>query len=290
MADLISNITGWLSAHWATIVRIIMTIGFGLLAARWLGRLASVVVTRRGSPQTAMLARRFVAYGCYIIIAMTVLGAMGFDLKVLAGAAGLFTVAIGFASQTSASNLISGLFLVAERPFMIGDTIRIAQTTGEVVSIDLLSIKLRTFDNLFVRIPNESVIKTEVTNLTHFPIRRFDLPLSVGYATDLGKVRSLLIEVARTSPRGLDEPEPKVLFLGYGDSGMQLQLSAWATKEDFVEFRYALAEQVKRALDDAGIEVPFPHRTVLVRGPISLQTQGAQTLPEQTQSEPPPIS
>lgn len=269
---MIQTITAWLSAHWETAVRIVLTIGLGLLMARWLGRLAGMVMTRRGSPQSAMLARRFVAYACYMLVAMTVLSAMGFDLKVLAGAAGILTVAIGFASQTSASNLISGLFLVAERPFMIGDTIRIGLTTGEVVSIDLLSIKLRTFDNLFVRIPNESVIKTEVTNLTHFPIRRFDLPLSVAYATDLGAVRSLLIEVARTSPRGLDEPEPRVFFLGYGDSGMQLQLSAWATKEDFVEFRYALAEQVKRALDGAGIEVPFPQRTLTVRGPITLQT------------------
>ena len=272
---MIETISAWVSAHWETIVRIAVTIGLGLLMARWLGRLAGVVVARRGSSQTAMLARRFTAYVCYIVIAMMVLSAMGFDLKVLAGAAGILTVAIGFASQTSASNLISGLFLVAERPFMIGDTIRIGQTTGEVVSIDLLSIKLRTFDNLFVRIPNESVIKTEVTNLTHYPIRRFDLAISVAYPTDLGTARSVLLDVARASPSGLDEPEPRVFFLGYGESGMQLQLSAWATKDEFVEFRYSLAEQVKRALDDAGIEVPFPQRTLTVRGPITVQSQAA---------------
>lgn len=272
MIDAIDNLGKWLVAHWPAMVRIALIIALGVLLTRWLARLAHIVSARRGSPQTAMLAQRFTIYAGHIIIALMALGEMGVDLKVLAGAAGILTVAIGFASQTSASNLISGLFLVAERPFMIGDTIRIGQTVGEVVSIDLLSIKLRTFDNLFVRIPNESVIKTEVTNLTHFPIRRFDLPISVAYATDLGTIRRLLTEVARTSPRGLDEPEPKVLFLGYGESGMQLQLSAWSTKEDFVEFRYALAEQVKRALDDAGVEVPFPQRTLTVRGPITLQS------------------
>lgn len=267
---MIDTISTWFGAHWPTIVRVALTVIFGVLAARWLGRLTGAVIRRRGSVQTAMLAQRFVKYGLYVVVLMTVLGALGFDVKVLAGAAGILTVAIGFASQTSASNLISGLFLVGERPFVVGDTIRIGQTVGEVVSIDLLSIKLRTFDNLFVRIPNESVIKTEVTNMTHFPIRRFDLPISVAYRTDLGQVRALLVDVARSSPRGLDEPEPKVLFLGYGDSGMQLQLSAWTTKEDFGEFRYALAEAVKRALDVAGIEVPFPQRVItMVDQPVA---------------------
>lgn len=261
---MIDTISAWLTSHWPVIARISLTLVLGVLAARWLGRLTRAVVAHRGSAQTAMLAQRLVKYGLYVVVLMTVLGALGFDVKVLAGAAGILTVAVGFASQTSASNLISGLFLVGERPFVVGDTIRIGQTTGEVVSIDLLSIKLRTFDNLYVRIPNESVIKTEVTNLTHFPIRRFDHVLNVALRTDLGAVRTLLIDVARESKRCLDEPEPRVLFLGYGESGMQLQLSAWSAKEDFVDFRYALAESVKRALDAAGIEVPLPQRVITI--------------------------
>jgi hypothetical protein len=83
----------------------------------------------------------------------------GLKLGVLPGAAGILTVAIGFASQTSASNLISGLFVIAERPFVVGDIIRVAETTGEVLSVDLLSVKIRTFDNLYVRIPNEGIIR-----------------------------------------------------------------------------------------------------------------------------------
>ena len=82
-------------------------------------------------------------------------------------AAGLLTVALGFAAQTSASNLISGLFLLGERPFVVGDVIRLASgITGEVVGIDLLSVKIRTFDNLLVRVPNETLLKSELTNLT----------------------------------------------------------------------------------------------------------------------------
>ncbi|MFT6270035.1 MAG: small-conductance mechanosensitive channel [Alphaproteobacteria bacterium] len=121
---------------------------------------------------------------------------LGFDLSVVLGAAGIFSVAIGFASQTSASNLISGLFLMMERPFSVGDIIRVESTTGEVISIDLLSVKIRTFDNLFVRIPNESRIKTQVTTLTRFPIRRADLQIGIAYKEDIERVKEILNNVA----------------------------------------------------------------------------------------------
>jgi hypothetical protein len=100
---------------------------------------------------------------------------LGFDFTVLLGAAGIVTVAIGFASQTSASNLISGLFLVWRRRSGIGDIVTVDGVTGEVLSVDLLSTKLRTFDNLQVRIPNETMVKARITTLNRFPLRRVDL-------------------------------------------------------------------------------------------------------------------
>jgi len=152
---------------------IFLLVGFVLakVAARTLER----VLRRTMEPTQVFLIRRIVYYVLLALVLASVLVEMGFDLSVLLGAAGILTVALGFASQTSASNLISGLFLVVERPFAIGDTIRIGNHTGEVLAIDLLSTKLRTFDNLFVRVPNESVMKGEVVNFTRFPIRRVDL-------------------------------------------------------------------------------------------------------------------
>src|SRR5690606_3033117 len=129
---------------------------------------------------------------------------LGFSLSVLLGAAGVLSVALGFASQTSASNLISGLFLIGEQPFQLGDTIKVGNTTGEVLSIDLLSVKLRTFDNLYVRIPNESLIKSEMTNLTRFPIRRFDLLIGVAYKENISQVRQIMQNVADNNPLCMD--------------------------------------------------------------------------------------
>ena len=180
----------------------------------------------------------------------------------LLGAAGVLSVAIGFASQTSASNLVSGLFLIGERPFGVGDVIQVSGTSGEVLSIDLLSVKLRTFDNVFVRIPNETLIKTEVRTLTRFPIRRVDLQISIGYSEDVERVRDLLYELAERNPLCLDEPKPLFLVVGYGDSAVQLQFSPWTLRENLVEVKSAIQHEIKRAFEQHGIEIPFPQRSL----------------------------
>ena len=236
-----------------------------LIVAFALARVGQTVARRltadRLSAQHAMIAQRL-GYWLVLLVGFTsALREVGFDLSVLLGAAGVLTVAAGFAAQTSASNLISGLFLLGERPFVVGDIIRLSTgTTGEVVAIDLLSVKLRTFDNLLVRVPNESLLKSEITNLTHYRIRRVDLRVVVDYTTRLADVRRLLIGVAEAEPTVLDEPRPNVLFKGFGDTGMELQFSAWATREGYLDAKNRLAERTKTALDEAGIAIPTPSR------------------------------
>lgn len=210
----------------------------------------------------ATLIKRFIYWLILALFVASALKEMGFNLAVLLGAAGVLTVAIGFASQTSASNLISGLFMVGEKPFQLGDVIRVGETVGEVLSFDLLSVKLRTFDNLFVRIPNETLIKTELTNLTRFPIRRFDMRVGVAYKENIGRVREVLNRVADNNPLCLDEPAPIFFFTGFGESSLDIQFSVWTRTENFRELRSLLHEDVKVAFDAEGIEIPFPHRTL----------------------------
>jgi small-conductance mechanosensitive channel len=245
----------------ANLLRAVVKIGLGLL----LGRLAGNGVARlfgREDPQRIMVLRRITFYGIAGLFVASALMELGFDLGVLLGAAGILTVALGFASQTSASNVISGLFLLGERPFAVGDVIRVNGTTGEVLSVDLLSVKLRTFDNLFVRIPNETMIKSEVTNLRRFPIRRVDLMVGVAYKEDLRKVRDVLMEVADRNPVCLEEPTPIIIFQGYGDSSINHQFSVWAATDNFLELRNSIPLDIKEAFDEHGIEIPFPHRTL----------------------------
>lgn len=242
------------------LVRAAVVLALGYVLGKTLSLAAVFVARKYTGAQGVMIARRA---GFWLIMGAAIASAlsqMGFEIGVLLGAAGILTVAVGFASQTSASNLISGLFLIGERPFVVGDVIKVGNTTGEVLSIDLLSVKLRTFDNVFVRVPNESLIKSEITNFTRFPIRRIDVKLGVAYKEDVTRVREILLGVATQNPLCLVEPAPLFMFLGFGDSSLDIQFSVWTLRENFLEVKNGLLESIKRAFDEQGIEIPYPQR------------------------------
>jgi small-conductance mechanosensitive channel len=244
------------------LAKAVATLVVGLFLARLISRGVARLIGKRVKAQESMLLRRIVFYTVLALVTVSALHQLGVNLSILLGAAGILTVALGFASQTSASNLISGLFLVAERPFVVGDYLRFENITGEVLSVDLLSVKLRTFDNLLVRIPNENIIKTQFTNLTHFPIRRVDLKVGVAYKENVKKVREVLFQMADRNPRCLEEPKPRLFFVGFGDSALEMELWVWTKTDNFFNLKTELQIEIKEAFDEAGIEIPFPHRTL----------------------------
>ena len=268
MDDLTSNTVELLSGEGArAALKSAAILVVGLILARMVGSVVERVVGRYGDPRASVLMRRIVFYVLAGLVALSALAELGVDLSVLMGAAGILTVAIGFASQTSASNIISGLFLLGERPFVVGDVIRIGDTLGVVTDINLLSVKLATFDNLLVRIPNESLLKSEITNLTHYPIRRIDIAFHVPYGADLARVREVLVGVADKNPLCLEEPKPLFLIKGFEDSGIALQFSPWAARESYLEARTGVQLEIVLAFAEAGIVTPFPQRTVTF-GPV----------------------
>jgi len=263
MKDLLQTLREHLAAEFAVGLlqgAMILVLGFFLAAVA--RRTARRLTRRRLSLQSSVLVGRLIYYGILILVAVPALRKIGVDLSLLLGAAGVLTVALGFAAQTATSNLISGLFLIGERPFEIGDTIRVDATTGEVLSIDLLSVRLRTFDNLLVRLPNEVMLKSQITNLTRFPIRRIDVQVGVAYKEDLRHVEKVLRGVAAANPACLDEPKPQFMIQGFGESSIDLQFSAWCVRESYLQVKTAVHREIKVALDSAGIEIPFPHRTL----------------------------
>jgi len=239
-------------------LRALLLLVVGWFFARGVAAAVVRVVRGRIEPQQTLLIRRAVYYPLVLLFLAAALHQVGFNLSVLLGAAGVLTVALGFASQTSASNVISGLFLMIEQPFKIGDAVQIGGTTGEVLSIDLLSVKLRMYNNTYVRVPNESVIKSEVRTLTRFPIRRVDMKIGVSYVEDLERVRRVLLELVERNPLGLEQPAPQIFLLEFGDSSVNLQYSVWAKKESYGALKNSLMEEVKLAFDAEDIEIPFP--------------------------------
>ncbi len=214
------------------------------------------------SRQRMMLVTRTIIYTGYIGLVLIVMRELNYDLTALFGAAGVVGIVIGVASQTSIGNIISGLFLVGEKSFELGDVVRIGDKTGTVYSIDLLSVKIKTFDNLLIRIPNQTVISTELVNVTKFPIRRLDFQIGVAYKEDLRKVKTVLEQVARNNPLCLEEPEPMILFQNFGDSSIILTFAVWFEKANYQAVKNSVFIEIKEAFDREDIEIPFPHVSV----------------------------
>jgi small-conductance mechanosensitive channel len=220
----------------------------------------------RISDQRAFLIRKLFRYAGFTVAAMTVFNRIGIDLSAILGAAGILGIAIGFAAQTSVSNVISGLFLISEKPFVVGDVIQVGDAMGSVLSIDFLSIKIQTFDNRFIRIPNETIIKTNVVNITRFPIRRLDVWITVSYKENLEKVKAVLEDVAKNNLFALDNPEPLIVLDKFDASGINILFGLWFEKSNFLNLKNSIMWDVKKRFDQEHITIPYPQLDVRLGG------------------------
>ena len=235
----------------------------GFLIARFVSNAFIRTIGSRFNAHQRLVWRRGIFYFIFLIFVMASLKEAGFKLSVFLGAAGILTVALGFASQTSASNLISGLFLIGEGSFEIGDTIQLTlirgnTIEGEVISIDLLSVKLLTQDNVYVRLPNEQLIRAPVHNLSKFPIRRIPITLAINFHEDIIKVREVLLDVANKYPLVLADPKPAVTVTAFRESSIELLFAIWCDRENFFKVRDEMQERIRNGFLDNQIETPVP--------------------------------
>ena len=249
----------------------------GFLIARFVSNTFIRTIGSRFNAHQQLVWRRGIFYFIFLIFVMASLKEAGFKLSVFLGAAGILTVALGFASQTSASNLISGLFLIGEGSFEIGDTIQITlirgnSIEGEVISIDLLSVKLLTQDNVYVRLPNEQLIRAPVHNLSKFPIRRIPITLAINFHEDIIKVREVLLDVAQKYPLVLADPKPAVTVTAFRESSIELLFAVWCQQENFLKVRDEMQERIRNGFLENQIEIPVP-KMGFVDHPLSRPAQ-----------------
>jgi len=238
------------------IIRIAIVLAIGIFIIYGLAYLVRSTITRKMTKQSRLIVNRGIVYTGLVVLAFIIFRMLDVDLTALFGAAGILGIVIGVASQTSLGNIISGLFLISEKSFEIGDVVRIGDKSGKVYSIDLLSIKIKTFDNLLIRIPNQTVISTELINVTKFPIRRMDISIIVAYKEDLQKVKTLLEAIAANNPLILDEPEPLIILQNFGTNGIELTFAVWHERENFLKVKNSVFLAIKETFAQEGIEIP----------------------------------
>ena len=246
---------------WKILGAAVILIG-GIIAVAILSRVSLAIFGERLGAQGTMVVKKLIRYIGYAFAFILALNHMGLNLGAVLGAAGVAGIAVGFAAQTSLSNIISGFFMIGERPFELGDIIEVDGIAGKVDTIGLLALTLRTFDNRSVRIPNETLVKTKLINITRHPIRRFNLDIGVAYDENIGHVLKVMHEVAETNLQCLNEPDPLIIFTGFGDSSLNFLLGAWCVQEDYGTLRNTLPRELKERFDKENIEIPFPHMTL----------------------------
>ena len=215
--------------------------------------------------QRAAIVIKFIRYIFYIVVVLYVLGLFGINLKAIWGAAGIAGVAIGFAAQTSVSNLISGLFVLTEGSIHVGDTIIVGDVTGIVDEVKLLSVRVHTYDNQMVRIPNSTIIGSNLTNNSYHNKRRLTLKVGVDYSTDMRKALETLQKAPSLCPTVLSDPAPAVWFDGFDASSINLVVAVWFKPVDFLQTKNDLYVAMKQVLDEAGISIPFNQLDVKIK-------------------------
>ena len=206
-------------------------------------------------------------YRYAVMVVSLVMAADQLGINVGAALAGLGVagLALGFAAQDSVANVISGIMIFWDKPFVVGDWIRTEGNYGRVVEITLRSTRMQTNRNTYVVIPNKTVIDAVLENYSKHGELRIDIPIGIAYKEDIGRAREVLLEAVRALPDVMATPPPDVVVESLGDSSVNLLVRAWLeTAEGLQRATSAVVEASKVALDAAGIQIPFPHLQLFI--------------------------
>ncbi len=208
-----------------------------------------------------------VYYGIIAITLLVVTTSQGIDLSGLVVAGGIFGIVIGFATQSVVSNLISGIFLMSDRPAKTGDVIEIPSSNvlGTLLDIAIFSTRVRMFDGTIMRIPNDKLFTSNIRNLSKTKARRVDFLIGIAYKENIEKAEIEIKNAISKMPYVLVEPVPMVWTEQLADSSVNLRIFAWYPTDSFGEVVPMLPKIIKQCLDKAGIEIPFPQRTIWYR-------------------------
>lgn len=247
----------------AAFIVVILAIAVGKLLAIYLRR----TLRERMSRGHLEILVKVVYYTIVALGAVFVLGILGVDLSALMVAGGIAGIVLGFASQRIVGNLISGVFLIIERPISIGNQVNIDGVTGFVEDINIFSTIVRTYDGLYVRLPNEKVFTTDITNYVANTARRFEYKIGIRYSDDADKAMAIINHLVEEHPFALKNPPPEIFVDNLGESSVDIIVRVWGPTGEWYRLKTELLWKIKKSLEAEGIEIPFPQRVVWLANP-----------------------
>lgn len=223
------------------------------------------------STYIANIVSKILYYVIVVLAVITALGVLGIDLTGFIIAGGILGIILGFALQSVVANFTSGIFLYWEHPFKPGDIVEIEDIVGKVLEVSVLSTTIMSIDGVIVRIPNDKVFTSIIRNLIRNPIRRIELMVGIAYKEDAEKAYSVIESVLEKYPLVLVEPSPEVFVSELGDSSVNISVRVWVPSQEYINVRKELLWIIKKALTDAGIEIPFPQHDIWFRAPLEIK-------------------
>ena len=236
--------------------------------------LSSALIRMKIARQAQGLILRAAGVALYIFAVLTVADQLKINITSLLAGVGVMGLALSFAAQDTVGNIISGVVIIIDGPFKEGDWILIDGMHANVTEIRLRTTLLTTFDNESVVIPNKQFSQERIVNYTMTPNSRIKVPIGIAYKEDMQQARGIMLETIKGDDRILLDPAPNVIVTDLGESSVNMQLRFW-TEDPLLKFNlmWEYTEKCKQAMDQAGIEIPFPHMQLFLE-----KTEGLQLL------------
>ena len=266
----------WLRLHMMDIAGAFAVLIIGLVLAGIISRWVERAMTRssRFEPTVANFLSSVVKYALWALVLVTVLAQFGVETTSILAALGGMALAVGLALQGTLSNVASGVMILVQKPFKVGEAISAGAVTGTVQQIGLFTTELKQFDGLFVMVPNSELWNQAIVNFTRHATRRLELVVGIGYGDSMDQARRELLALAEADDRVLDDPAPVTFVNSLDDSSVGIGMRVWCRTPDYLGLTWDLTEAAKARFDETGISIPFPQREVKVLEGSQLATKG----------------
>lgn len=245
----------------------ILVLILGLIFSKYL-----IYVFKRGIKKTKIpdLTIQFLAHFLSIfldvIVVLAFLKGLNFDVdSYIVGVSAILGLVLGLGLQDTFTNVTAGIWVAAIRPINLGETVVLNGQTGKVKSIGIMSTDLLTFDNQLIIIPNKLVWGNSIVNMTRMPTRKVSVDIGISYSSNLEQAIRISLELMKSNPLVLQDPEPTVITTELTDSSVNLQLGAWTKTGDFKTVKSVLTAGILEAFKKEGIEIPFPQLDVNIK-------------------------
>lgn len=263
MENILEKLMEWGALYGTKVIGAVVILVLGRLLTTFFANLVGRLMEKSRADHTlTAFVRNLTRVSLLVFIVIAALGALGVETMSLIAVIGAAGLAVGFALQSSLSNIASGIMLIVFKPFQVGNYVSAGGTSGVVEEIRIFSTILRTFDNRKIIVPNSRITTDNITNYSAKETRRIDLEFSIGYHDDLKLTRNILERIVRADERILKDPAPEIGILELGESSVNFFVRPWVKAGDYWSVKCDLLEKVKLTFDDEGISIPFPQSDV----------------------------